>query len=227
MNPPNPKGLLVVFTRQYSRQTGTAVEVLDSAHPDFVHEPPEGRWVVRCRAHGCSTSTVRLSDVHRLMPRPADWCSECALLLAEGLKLCQNCGVAKDKDVDFYRRSDGSNPKSWCIPCYCARTNEYRIRADFGLTSAEYAAMFVAQGNGCAICRREERKQRNGNPIRLAVDHDHSTGQVRGLLCDRCNRFLGAMEDSVELLTAAISYLTHHRSIENPRIVPTHVGPVV
>jgi len=48
---------------------------------------------------------------------------------------------------------------------------------------------------------------RGGKLLRMAVDHDHITGEVRGLLCKRCNRALGILEDSIELLQRAIQYL--------------------
>jgi len=66
-----------------------------------------------------------------------------------------------------------------------------------GVTDAEYARLLEAQGGGCAIC---------GNPPktrRLHVDHDHRTGQVRGLLCHRCNRALASWVTVKWLLQAA------------------------
>jgi hypothetical protein len=72
----------------------------------------------------------------------------------------------------------------------------------FGVTHDEFLAMFDAQGGACAICG-------NGNDgvRQLSIDHDHATGQVRGLLCDRCNPMLGYARDSIAVLEAAIEYL--------------------
>lgn len=61
--------------------------------------------------------------------------------------------------------------------------------------------MLAAQGGGCAICGKQCPTGRA-----LAVDHDHDTGEIRGLLCYKHNTALGLL-DSIELLTAAISYL--------------------
>jgi hypothetical protein len=73
-----------------------------------------------------------------------------------------------------------------------------RRLATYGLTVEEWQALHDAQGGACAICQRTEAK--------LVVDHDHRTGVVRGLLCNRCNGVLGFIEDEV-LMAAATDYL--------------------
>lgn len=72
----------------------------------------------------------------------------------------------------------------------------------FGLTPEQYDGRLKAQKGRCAICGRIP-------PIgrRLAVDHDHKTGKVRGLLCGQCNVALGLFEDNARYLTYAIGYL--------------------
>lgn len=60
----------------------------------------------------------------------------------------------------------------------------------------------------CTICRNPEtRKTRNGGISRLCIDHCHTTGKLRALLCHNCNNMIGAAKDSIELLKAAIDYL--------------------
>ena len=71
------------------------------------------------------------------------------------------------------------------------------------MTVEQYAEMLDAQGGVCAICNQKCKK-------RLSVDHDHITGEIRGLLCRRCNLVLGEMLDSVELMSSAIQYLRRH-----------------
>lgn len=73
----------------------------------------------------------------------------------------------------------------------------------YGLTLEAYAELERAQGGACAICGGKRKR-------RLAVDHDHATGRVRGLLCDNCNMGVGKFQDSSELLQKAISYLARH-----------------
>jgi hypothetical protein len=77
------------------------------------------------------------------------------------------------------------------------------VEATYGITGEQYDALYAAQGGKCYICQRA-----NGRTKRLAVDHCHSTGVVRGLLCKMCNRdVLGHLRDSTEALQRAIEYL--------------------
>lgn len=76
-----------------------------------------------------------------------------------------------------------------------------------GLTLAGVTLISEAQNHRCAICGEEEGVEIKGVKISLAVDHDHDTGDVRGLLCVKCNRGLGLFRDRPDLLTTAISYL--------------------
>ena len=82
----------------------------------------------------------------------------------------------------------------------------------FGITLERYHEMKAAQGGGCAICGKDETRPigkgvRAKAPMYLAVDHDHETGEVRGLLCGHCNMGLGHFRDSSALLTKAALYL--------------------
>jgi len=72
----------------------------------------------------------------------------------------------------------------------------------YGLSVEDYEKMAADQNGVCAICGQPERKK-----SALSVDHDHETGEVRGLLCDACNRGLGAFRDDPERLGRAIAYL--------------------
>ena len=85
------------------------------------------------------------------------------------------------------------------------------LKAKYGITLSEYNSMLERQEHKCAICGTSENKVIRGNNATLsfAVDHDHNTGVVRGLLCNQCNRGLGMLGDSVEALKKAIRYLTH------------------
>lgn len=80
-----------------------------------------------------------------------------------------------------------------------------RIQATYGITEQEYQAIFTAQAFRCYICRRA-----TGATRRLSVDHDHATGEVRGLLCRPCNTHLGHIRDDVEAARRVAAYL------ENP-----------
>lgn len=73
--------------------------------------------------------------------------------------------------------------------------------------------MFEKQNGVCAICKKPETaKKQSGNGIkRLSVDHDHTTGAIRGLLCMYCNTALGKFKDDIEILKSAIVYLEAHK----------------
>ena len=77
-----------------------------------------------------------------------------------------------------------------------------RRKSKYGLTPAEYVAMLHEQGGTCAIC-----DQVNPDGRELCVDHCHETGDVRGLLCHKCNTGIGLFGDNAALLNSAISYL--------------------
>ncbi|HEC64952.1 MAG TPA: hypothetical protein ENI23_06655 [bacterium] len=101
----------------------------------------------------------------------------------------------RDKYRDRYnlrakeKRAKQSEPPS----CYLMRC--------YGITKKQYDAMLEQQNGLCAICRKKEINRR------LAVDHNHATKQIRGLLCSLCNTALGKFDDSVNMLTRAINYL--------------------
>lgn len=79
----------------------------------------------------------------------------------------------------------------------------------YNLTQPEYEAMLKKQGGVCAICKQPPATKRTGAGWRnrLAIDHDHTTGKIRGLLCDLCNQGLGCLGDSLDGLQRAITYL--------------------
>lgn len=73
------------------------------------------------------------------------------------------------------------------------------LKHNYGITVVQFEAMLNSQGNACLICKR-------GEPVVWHVDHEHRTKQVRGILCPRCNIFLGMLE-TPELLDKALRYL--------------------
>jgi hypothetical protein len=81
------------------------------------------------------------------------------------------------------------------------------LKKKFNLTPEQYDHMSEAQHGVCAICGQPERSKRGPDVKPLSVDHDHQTGRIRGLLCDRCNVGLGRFLDSTELLEKALEYL--------------------
>lgn len=88
------------------------------------------------------------------------------------------------------------------------QTNRRRnLMSKFGITLEQYDEMAEQQGGVCAICKQPNRvKHGTGATKRLAVDHCHLTGTVRGLLCDQCNRGLGLFGDDPDRLRNASAY---------------------
>lgn len=87
------------------------------------------------------------------------------------------------------------------------------LQAKYGISRSDYLAMFEAQKGLCAVCSQPETDtDKNGGVKALAVDHDHVTSKVRGLLCTACNTGLGKFKDDPALLQAAIAYLAKHAS---------------
>jgi hypothetical protein len=78
------------------------------------------------------------------------------------------------------------------------------IEKTFGIPYEEYERLFDLQSGVCAICSQPERSSKNSY---LSVDHCHTTGVIRGLLCNSCNRALGYFYDSTSNLINAVNYL--------------------
>ena len=87
-----------------------------------------------------------------------------------------------------------------------------KLKERYDITPEQYTELQIIQGDCCAICGNEEtaRHDRSNEIQKLAVDHSHSTGKVRGLLCQDCNRGLGKFHDDVNRLGKAIEYLNYH-----------------
>ncbi len=91
------------------------------------------------------------------------------------------------------------------------RRNKYRTISHlfntYGLTLSNYIELKCEQKGLCKLCGMIN------NGWALAVDHDHKTGKVRGLLCDNCNTGIGMLKDSPELLKKAINYLEENKNV--------------
>ncbi|MEA2702103.1 MAG: hypothetical protein QOD63_48 [Actinomycetota bacterium] len=79
-----------------------------------------------------------------------------------------------------------------------------------GITLKQYNELLASQGGCCAICGREPRPD-----ISLHLDHDHESGELRGILCFRCNNALGDFDDDPSLLHAALAYLRSYQPVED------------
>lgn len=78
----------------------------------------------------------------------------------------------------------------------------HSLMRSFGINIEQYEEMIVVQQNRCGICGGYQRNEKS-----LAVDHNHTTGKIRGLLCDDCNFGIGFLKDNEQILRNAIDYL--------------------
>lgn len=123
----------------------------------------------------------RTATIQRLAPAKTAWCAGCQ---------------------SFRDLEDFGKGATTCRPCASSAQHSASIVKTYGLSADEYDAMLAAQGGRCAICRARPKSKR------LAVDHDHRTGEVRGLLCSRCNHdLLGSAWDSMAMAAALWHYM--------------------
>lgn len=124
----------------------------------------------------------------------------------QGFGLCRNCyGKKRYHDNKPAARA---RLKAWqeANPEKVKRaTFNSRLSGKYGLTRAQYDAMVLAQKGLCATCGGTDSRP-------LCVDHDHTTGKVRGLLCNVCNLLAGRIEKNWPRTDAIIAYLLKHQS---------------
>jgi len=108
------------------------------------------------------------------------------------------------------------------------RTRDKDFRKKYGIDFATYQRMLIIQKGVCAICEQPETKLQNGAIRMLSVDHNHTTGAVRGLLCGNCNMAIGYAYDDVTVLRKAIAYLQRHEAADNiVRFEPRMIGGIM
>lgn len=169
-----------------------------------VHEPEQ----MVCPHCGVTFTRVRTSG------QPRVYCSrKCTLAAAEERKRQRNadlgprrcaCGVEVTTPVG----------KPVCPACRKDPRPDAQVKERartlrlYGLTQAGWDELVAQQGNRCAVCRTDKP---GGRGERWHIDHDHVTGNVRGLLCHRCNMGVGFFMDDPEVIEAAARYVAAHR----------------
>lgn len=145
----------------------------------------------RARCAECRELT-RLQSRQKYDAKNARKCADCGVAVGARSKFCRNCWNVRASQIAAEKRRKHPNAAAQ------SRFHKYRITDD------EWRALIESQGGGCAICGTAGVALKNP----LCVDHDHVTGEIRGALCRSCNAAIGHMDDDVERLRAAISYLT-------------------
>lgn len=136
-------------------------------------------------------------------------------------KICFRC--KNDLPLEDYKyRTDKPHLKmSYCIKCYNSKRYERRKKNDpelkakdkgrdlkrrYNLSLEEYYRMYIDQNHRCAICGKKSENKK------LAVDHNHSTGAIRALLCSNCNTMIGLAKEDPYILQSAMNYLFIHNN---------------
>lgn len=196
----------------------------------------EGKECLKC--HIYKTSDQYNKEKHSL-DGLKNWCRQCIgqrnaqhrqklrlrdhVVLPETAK-CYSCGVIKpssefDVDSGLFRGIKGECKKCRLIQksIYCkkhpeyfrlkARENHYQRR--YGISVEQKTALWEKQDKKCAVCDRDLPTFSSAQ-----LDHDHSTGENRGILCWKCNSALGNVDDSISRLKKLISYLRKHKCVD-------------
>jgi hypothetical protein len=128
----------------------------------------------------------RSANAEKVKAYQKNWKAENAVSQAEYQKAYQ---------ADYYPKEDNRR-KDW----------ERNLRRNYNMSPDDFNKMWKAQDGKCAVCQ-VEMLPRGRKSDAACVDHNHATGEVRGLLCRACNHGIGNLKDSPEVLTAAAKYL--------------------
>lgn len=131
------------------------------------------------------------------------------------VKSCTRCKVEKPLSLEYFppHNKVKSGFDSWCRACRSVYRNDINRGKFRNVISDEQLKEIKESTNECVIC---------GNEEPLVVDHDHSTGKIRGMLCNHCNRGLGHFRDDPKLLEFAAQYL--NASSDDPIRIASWVG---
>jgi len=129
-------------------------------------------------------------------------------------KECTKCNDIKNLDEFHFRINKKTKTKyyqSFCKNCiniydYTADKNK-KLKKAYGISLDEYNELLSKQNGKCAICSVDNNGKYRNKSRAFAVDHCHTTGKIRGLLCSDCNIGIGLLKDNTDLLQSAIKYL--------------------
>lgn len=149
----------------------------------------------------------------------SDECRDYVIYGFDGEFLCKTCGEADLEEVVWvvsHTKKQIWRDNRRCRKCRNVKRSSYKkdfnqkkdqhLRGKFGLTLEAYHAMLAGQGGKCLGCGSLEADRAEGSRM-WPVDHDHATGEIRGILCPGCNQALGLIGDSVATLLQLANYL--------------------
>ena len=131
------------------------------------------------------------------------------MMYAELKRRCRTCEKMKDKK-EFHRISRGkATTQPDCKNCRSNYEFSRGLRRNYNLTVDEYNKMLLSQDDRCACCGSHKSEFKR----RLHVDHDHVTGEIRGLLCTLCNPLIGYAKEKIVRLVQATDYLQKFKKL--------------
>lgn len=202
--------LFAASTREEHRQTRSFVYCTRMGRPGLSREVV-GRIA---ELHGCDTSAQAIADEFGISRASVfnvwrrEGLNEPKDKSPNGYRRCSECGTtveSQGEQAPFARRGACSRE------CLRKKQRRHNRSTKFGISEDQYEKMLSAQGGACAICgKKPGRKQ-------LAVDHNHKTGAVRGLLCSHCNCAIGMLncddDEFYALVKSAIRYIRKHEAM--------------
>lgn len=169
-------------------------------------QSPKDGWAMSCACGWVAQPFARRADAEKAY----------GAHLLDALPICQGCNTKKPT-----REMSKSAPHK-CKACARAAIKAWaeanpsewersrwksHLKRQYGITPERYNEILASQGGLCAICLKSPADPRGFRPH---LDHDHATGQVRGILCGPCNKGLGMFGDELAVIRSALAYLEKH-----------------
>lgn len=129
--------------------------------------------------------------------KPNEFRGKCKSCIEEQAKIYRKNNPNKRKEIiQRYRNKYPEKAHARRLKCYWPHLNTNEILN-------EYQLLILKYNNKCALCKVDQSQLK----VKLNIDHNHKTGQIRGLLCNNCNRGIGHLQENLETIQNALNYL--------------------
>lgn len=126
------------------------------------------------------------------------------------MKLCNTCGVTKALELFAVEKKRKDGRRAQCKECQAIRKRKWDVKNLYGLEWEEYTAMLEEQQAKCYVCKKVKP---------LVVDHCHTSGKARRLLCDGCNTAFGLLKEDPQTIEALLNYSREYEpaTLDSPK----------